>query len=186
MNPLLLWTLLCVLLFLVTAGLVLAGILKQRVNYIILATAFFLVLVGCGVYTGFLFAGKAVQKVSKLLTPRSGYEAYTALFGEPIDSSVHVLSLQDQLVPRIDVAIRMEVTCSAQEFKRIIQQNQYHSITFDKTAMQAFDSAPAWFVPTKLKGKVTLFSTTASVDGDVQHLYVSEDSTHLFIEDIAD
>ena len=186
MSPLLLWSLICVLLFLLTAGLVLAGILKQKVSYIIVATVAFLLLVGCGVYTGYLFAGRAVQKVTKLLAPRTGYEAYVALFGEPVDGSVKVLSLQDQYVPRLDVAIRMEVVCSSREFRRIILQKDYTQHTYDKNVERKSDEALPWFLPEKLAGRVTNYSTKPSSDGSVQYIYASEDSTHFFLEDIAD
>jgi hypothetical protein len=186
MSPLLLWSLICVVLFLLTAGLVLAGILKQKVNYIIVATVMFLLLVGCGVYTGFLFAGRAVQKVTHLLTPRSGYMAYTALFGEPIDSSVKVLSLQDQYVPRLDVAIRMEVVASSKEFRRIILQQDYTKSAYNAASQPRASDAQPWFMPERLKGQVFVYSSQPSADGDVQHIYASEDSTHFFVEDIAD
>jgi len=128
-----------------------------------------------------------MKQISAVLEPRSGYEAYVALFDNPVDSSVHVKALQDPMIPKLDVALRMEVYLSPQESKRIIARRKYVvSYSDPQKLKEVSEESRNWFKPHTLKGPVLVCQIFTSEDGDHQTLYFSADSTHLFVEDIAD
>lgn len=83
----------------------------------------------------FCFAAMALVSIGKRayttfrgwLSPRDGIATYTALFGADAESCVLVAHHRDQLIPKIDTAIKLRVRICPSEMERILSQLEYRT-----------------------------------------------------------
>lgn len=183
--------------FLITVALLLffiifllLGIVKKSRKPVYIAIVFFLLAIPSGIYTGFLFARKAYQKIktTKIENPliRSGMEMYTALLGKPETNCVTVINSQDQYIPRVDCCIWLEFTTCPKELTRIIAKKELTPVK-GASYIPDYSPKPQWFVPQNL-GSDHIMLRKNDPD-DPNHdllLYFSKDSTRAFYCDMAE
>jgi hypothetical protein len=157
---------------------------------------FFSLLLEAGFWTGYIFAGKAYNKVKnvKLDNPfkaRTGNEIYTALFGPPEQNCVEVINKMDQTVPRLDSCIWLEFKTCPSEVKRILarshMKSQVLALADTSRYFPSYSPRPEWFEPAALGDSIILLRhyNPDNPNRD-QILLFSKDSTHAFYCDMAD
>jgi len=196
MGSILLGAVITGLLFVAFLYLLLAGLRKNRKKLIYNSFFFLLLTLGTGVYTGYIIASKAYDRVKnvKLNNPfkaRTGNEIYTALFGSPEQNCVDVINKMDQTIPRLDCCIWLEFKTCPSELKRIIALQPYKRILFaggDTTGyIPNYSPRPDWFKPAVLgDSMVVLQNYNPDNPNRDQILLFSKDSTHAFYCDMAD
>lgn len=180
-----------------------AGIAKKRRKPIYISLIFFLLAIPSGLYTSFLFAQKAYEKIKtvKIENPlkRSGMEIYTALFDKPETNCVTVINSQDQYIPRIDCCIWLESTTCPKELARIIAKKEleaeetasrYEGDTLSATVIDEipnYSPKPTWFEPQNL-GAGYKRARKYNPDDPNRDLILlfSKDSTHAYYCDMAE
>jgi hypothetical protein len=181
--------------FLLATFFILRGVKQKSVNFIIIAVLCLAISIGSIVWMGVLayrsFSNKVKKEMNEHLKPRTGREAYVALFGEPVDSCLKVLNLKDQIVPRLDCCIWLEFETCPSELKRVLAQKTYatKSITsFDQSKYASNQSqAPAWWKPDVLGRNFTeCLHENETAPGAYQVLFFAKDSSHAFYCDLAD
>jgi hypothetical protein len=170
--------------------LLLIGIVKKSRKPVYIAIFFFLLAIPSGIYTGFLFARKAYQKIktTKIENPlkRSGMEMYTALLGQPETNCVTVINSQDQYIPKVDCCIWLEFTTCPKELARIIAQKDLSPLMGDNS-IPDYSPKPKWFVPEKLGAEHIILRKNNPDDPNHDLiLYFSKDSTRAFYCDMAE
>ena len=143
---------------------------------------------GIGFYTAAYFAGKSYRNIKSAFTPRTGKGAYEAFWGVDSFNCVEIIHFQDQIIPKIDYAIKLHFKTCPQELQRITRQKDYKTDTitngnFHHTTPQ--DPAD-WFQPDKLGDTVIAYTHYFNEYGDGQIIYSNTDSTEVYCIDILD
>jgi hypothetical protein len=101
---------------------------------VILISCFFLI----SIFSIFFLTG--IRKINADLAriihnsgPKAPSEIYSILFKKPLDSSITIVNLKDQLIPKLDCCIWMEVKILPAELKRISKQKSYEKFTYKKS-----------------------------------------------------
>lgn len=142
-----------------------------------------------------LFTTKGSDKFNKELAriiqnsrPKSDLEVYTLFFKKPIDSCITFIHFKDQVLPKIDCCIWMEITICPKELKRIIQLKKYKvtnlAISDSTIFLQSFLDKPSWWVPQRLGDSLTN-CTIIFNENNEQSILFGKDSSHVFICDKA-
>jgi hypothetical protein len=196
--------LLTVVLLLLFVVLLFIGIVKKRRKPVYISLVFFLLAIPAGLYTSFLFAQKAYEKIKtvKIENPlrRSGMEIYTALLGKPETNCVTVINSLDQYIPRIDCCIWLEFTTCPSELARIIAKQKLKPIRSEtrnpgdssvaivtEDEMPDYSPRPKWFEPKNLG--IGYKMVRKNNPDDPNHdliLYFSKDSTRAYYCDMAE
>ena len=103
----------------------LIAIIKKKMPLFYLALLLSFVGVGTGFFICYKFLYKSYSKISKSLEPRTGEEIYATLFDGNPNECTNVIEKQDQVVPKIDVAIYLHFT-RGMNFNQIANQLGYH------------------------------------------------------------
>jgi hypothetical protein len=139
-------------------------------------------------YTGSKKIKSDVSRIINNSRSKSPNEIYAILFQGPVDNCVTIVNLKDQLIPKVDCCIWMEVKLCAAEINRIANSKQYLKSTYDKSDsavfLQPFSSRPQWWTPQNLGDSITKLSITFNQDKQ-QSLFFGTDSTHVYICDEA-
>jgi hypothetical protein len=180
------------------------GIAKKRRKPIYISLIFFLLAIPSGLYTSFLFAQKAYEKIktTKIENPfkrRTGIEIYTALFDKPETNCVTVINSLDPTIPKVDCCIWLEFTTCPRELARIIADKELKAEETvgrhkggpqDSTVIvdiPDYSPRPDWFAPENLG---TGYKTLRKYDPDDPNhdliLYFSKDSTRAYYCDMAE
>lgn len=123
---------------------------------------------------------RAMHHAQDALAPRPGAEIYAALFGKP-GSCVQVIDAQDQIIPKLDSAIRLRMNTCPVEVRRVLRQYTYelHMKEVDRDTTDRFSTASF--------GDSVLMCSTTSVEGrNWRTLIISRDSTRMIVVDAAD
>lgn len=168
----------CGIVFLV---LLIIAIVKRNFAVFYAALAAFLVLMVCGAMAAWSFADSAYARVQHALEPRSGLEIYSALLGAP-EACVQVIASQDQVIPKIDTAIRLHVTMCPAELRRLLLEGGY-SMERVQTTPSAQLSA---FATEQLGDTVLRFHKEVTPGKNWRTIDVRTDSTEAIIEDVLD
>jgi len=174
------WSLIALALAVVGVTLLVIGYRRRRFPVIIPGV---LCLMGATVCAGVVVT-KAVQRavhhVQDALAPRPGAEIYAVLFGEP-EACAHVIDVQDQIIPKLDAAIRLRVNTCPAEVRRVLQQYPYelHEEAADKDTTARFSIA-------SFGDSVLTFTTTIEEGRHWRSLKVARDSTMMIVVDAAD
>jgi hypothetical protein len=127
--------------------------------------------------------------VSEVIKPRTGIEIYSALFGKPESNCVKVLNYQDQIIPRMDFAIILQLQTCPTEFKRILSRREFR---LEKLPTKNWsEDVPLgvhldWFKPKALGDTILVFEHASEDGRNIQTFWASLDSTTVFYRDIAD
>jgi hypothetical protein len=201
MLPFLLLTVGFFLLFVV---LLFIGISQKKRKPIYIGLIFFLLAIPSGLYTSFLFAQKAYEKIktAKIENPlkRSGIAIYTAVLDEPTANCVTVINSQDAYIPKIDCCIWLEFITCPKELARIIAKKELKPVgsethyqgdssvaVITENSIPDYSPKPQWFVPENLgAGYKTLRKYNADDPNHDLILYFSKDSTRAYYCDMAE
>jgi len=141
----------------------------------------------------FLLIGtsKIKSDISRLIensSPKKAEEVYTLLFKKPVDSSLKIINFKDQVIPKIDCCIWMEVNLSPAELSRVAYLKKYKITKLNKadsvSFLSPFGNKPKWWTPQILGDSIIRLSIKFDQDNE-QTLFFGNDSTHLYLCDQA-
>lgn len=174
------WFSLVGVLFLSFGLLLIFGILRKNINMIIIANVLFFGGVAASIYTAYLAADKAYDKIAANFRSRSGIEIYTALFGKPKTDCIKITGRKDQLVPRVDYAIYLKFDWCKEECERVLQLNPYESVKMGANEMRDKEL----FNWKDMGDSVYCYRYKRGDYANDQYIYISEDSTKAYVVDI--
>lgn len=196
MGNILLGAVLTGLLFLTFLFLLFTGLGKGRKTTIYTSLFLLLVTLGAGVWTGYLFASKAYNKMKNVeldnpFKARTGNEIYEALFGAPQQNCAQVINKRDQVVPRLDCCIWLEFATCPAELRRIIAQEPYKksvvAATDTLSYIPNYSPRPEWFKPAVLGDSIVKLRHYNPYNPNCDRILLfSKDSTRAFYCDMAD
>lgn len=159
------------------------GNLFLKIFSFIALTGFF----GLFGYSSFLFVTKTIDKVQSTFDERSGDEIYEALFDKKETDCVKVLHYQDQVIPKIDVAIWLHVKTCPTEVKRILRKHEFsRKIEIHQKSTIPLTDNIYWFKPEELGDTIIVFKYSSKNAKNIQTLWINMDSTEVFCRDILD
>ncbi len=139
-------------------------------------------------YTGLDKFGSDISRIIHNSSPKSPTEIYTVLFKNPFDSCVTVLNLKDQVIPKIDCCIWMEISLCPKELSRIINLRKYETSHYNNSDslifLKTFGDRPVWWTPQCL-GESILKLTFKFNEDKQQTLFYGKDSSHIYLCDQA-
>ncbi|MBK8613367.1 MAG: hypothetical protein IPN85_07710 [Flavobacteriales bacterium] len=186
MVTILFWSALAVVCALACAGLLIVAIRQRKVAFVVAAVTVFLV----GGYCGFRAVHEILQrsrtKLALALEPRSGPEIYAALFGGSVGDCVVITDHQDQVVPKLDTAIRLRMRTCPAELKRILQQGPYILERSAIAAVLVEAEPPDRFAPALLGDTILRFQWTITEGKQWRTIYAKPDSTEAICVDVLD
>ena len=94
---------------------------------------------------------KDLSRIIKNSKPKSAEEVYSLLFNQPIDTCITFIHFKDQVIPKIDCCIWMELNVCPKEFLRIITLKKYQETILTRSNSAIFSSTlfrPASLVET--------------------------------------
>lgn len=138
MGTLLPWAIATVICAITCVVLFLLAIARKRFSLFYLSLGMLLATGLCAIVTAYLFAGRSYGRIRGLLAPRTGIEIYTDLLGMPPDGCVEVINAQDQVIPKIDTAIRLHAHICPTELRRILSEGGY---SMERTTTTSTDGA---------------------------------------------
>ena len=180
MKAILGWGALTVVVGLLGLALVMLGIKRRKFPMIIPGIILLMgVTVGAGTVVT-LAIQRTADRMEQVLAARPGKEIYEALFGPP-EGCVQVLDAQDQIIPKLDAAIRLRVNTCPAEVRRVLRQHSYelHMEEADRETTDRFSTA-------SFGDSVLTFTTTIAEGRNWRSLTISRDSTRMIVVDAAD
>jgi hypothetical protein len=167
------------------------GMTKKYKKDLLISAVFFFLSGAMAIWGFTVFADKAIGYTGRFFRPRTGMEIYTALFKAPETKCVSVPNHKDQLVPRLDCCIWLEIRTCPQEIIRIVAQRNYTSTTHFASDTSGYvpdySPRPDWWTPIELGDSVTVLRDFTFDDPNHDKvLVISKDSTHAFYCDMAD
>ena len=171
------------LIFLVVKGKKLS---RKKMFTVLLVSIF--AIVSLFLYTGFDKINADISRIIHNSSPKSPVEIYTLLFKKPIDNCVTVLNLKDQVVPKIDCCIWMELNLCPGELNRIINLKKYEVVHYNKSDsfifLKTFNDRPVWWTPQSLGDSIQRLVIKFNADNQ-QTLFYGKDSSHVYLCDQA-
>jgi hypothetical protein len=161
--------------------------LTKTNNLLFLAFCFIAIL------TLFFYTGthKIKSDISRFIqnsSPKKAEEVYTLLFKRPNDSCLTVSNFKDQVIPKIDCCIWMEVKICPSELIRILNRKKYTEKIFNKSDslefLNSFNDRPSWWTPQILVNNITKANIKFDQDNE-QTLFFGKDSSHVYLCDQA-
>jgi hypothetical protein len=139
-------------------------------------------------YTGFKKINADISRIIHNSGAKSPTEIYTLLFKKPLDSCLIVVNLKDQVIPKVDCCIWMEVKLCPAELNRIANLKKYDKSVYSKSDslsfLQAFGDRPKWWSPQHLGDSLTKLFIKFNQE-DQQYIFFGSDSSHAYICDQA-
>lgn len=139
-------------------------------------------------YTGTDKIKSDISRAIRNSSPKKADEVYTALFKKSLDSCVTVINFKDQIIPKIDCCIWMELKMCPTELKRILNLRQYKSSALDKldsiNFISSFKDKPLWWAPQELGDSITKYYIKFNQDNE-QTIIINDDSSHIYLCDQA-
>jgi hypothetical protein len=189
MREILILTIITGVFFISFIAILVLGLLKKKRKLIIASVTVLFCSVGLASWTGYTFLKKSINKVTGALKPRSGEEIYKALFGQDESGCVRVTNSQDQIIPKIDVAIWLKFETCPAELKRILSR---HPFEFSKIETASWaESIPYgepvdWLNPQLMGDTIFVYEYSSEDSRNIQTLWTSRDSTRVLCRDIFD
>jgi hypothetical protein len=156
---------------------------------VVLISCFFLITIFSIFFlTGIRKINADLARIIHNSTRKSPAEIYSILFKNPMDSSITIVNLKDQLIPKLDCCIWMEVKILPAELKRISNQKSFEIFTYNKSDslifLKPFADRPAWWSPQDLGDSLTELHFKFNKDNQ-QSIFFGKDSTRIFVCDQA-
>lgn len=162
------------------------GLVKKKPIVKRISVVLFFVFVLLFVITGYVFLNTTYRKVSKALKPRTGMEIYTALFpSAPPNACVEVINAHDQLIPKLDNAILLEVNICPLELKRLLTLESYDAQIKNVKSIEIKEPLD-WFNVKDWGDSVRVYSFTSEDLRNSRIIYCKYDSTKVLIKDMLD
>ncbi len=140
------------------------------------------------IYTGPGKIKSDIVRVIRNSSPKDANEVYTVLFKKPIDKCVTVVNFKDQVIPKIDCCIWMELKICPTELNRIIATKKYEKYRLPKSDsmnfINSFNDKPIWWTPQTLGDSLTKYNFKFN-RGNEQTIIVGDDSSHVYVCDQA-
>lgn len=148
----------------------------------------FIAIIAVFIYSGSEKIKADLSRIIHNASPKSPMEIYAILFEKPLDSCVNIVNLKDQVIPKVDCCIWMEVKICPAELNRIVHSKNYVKSDFTQfdssIFLQPFYDRPKWWTPQLLSGGLTKLNIVFNQDNQ-QSIFFGADSTHVFICDQA-
>lgn len=151
---------------------------------ILSTTLCFIIILLLFLYTG---PGKIKSDITRVIhnsIPKSANEVYTILFKKPEDNCVTVLNFKDQVIPKIDCCIWMELKICQAELNRIIAMRNYEISKLPKhdsmEFVNSFTDKPSWWTPQILGDSLIKYHIKFNQDAK-QTLIFGDDSAHIYM-----
>lgn len=139
-------------------------------------------------YSGFNKIQSDFSRIIHNSRPKSPAEIYTLLFKKAPDSCIYIVNLKDQVIPKMDCCIWMEVELCPSELNRIARLKKYATSEYSKSDslifLQTFGDRPAWWLPQHLGDSITRITVIFN-EMNQQSIFFGADSSHVFICDQA-
>jgi hypothetical protein len=141
----------------------------------------------------FLYAGAGkiksdIATTIKRLAPKKAEEVYRLLFPHSTESCITVINFNDQVIPKIDCCIWIEVRVCSTELNRIRNLKKYQetkwNIADSLIFLKPFEERPEWWDPKILGDSMIKLYIQFNQDKE-QTLFFGRDSSHAFICDQA-
>jgi hypothetical protein len=120
--------------------------------------------------------------------PKKAAEVYPLLFKKPVDGCVNVINFKDQVIPKIDCCIWMELKLCPVELNRILALKKYQKTRLNKSDslsfLHLFTDRPVWWTPQILGDSLTKYTFKFNQDNE-QTLMFGNDSSHIYLCDQA-
>lgn len=174
------------LLFLVTF---IVGMVKKNSNLKLISFILFFVFFGLTSWMAVRYVSKTYEKLTKTLIPRTGDEIYDALFDKRETDCVKIINFQDQVIPKVDIAIWLKFETCPAEFKRILSLHEFSVEKYSKAELQKeiiTSETLEWFIPTTLGDTIIVYGYATSDRRNIQTIWSNIDSTKVFVRDILD
>jgi hypothetical protein len=137
---------------------------------------------------GFEKLSSHILRVISNSTPKESDEIYSVLFGKPNDSCVVIVNIKDQLIPKIDCCIWMELKLCSSEVDRILISRKYENSTYhlrDTTMLlKSFVGRPDWW-DLELAGDSIVKSFIRFKNNNQQTLFFGKDRSRVYVCDQA-
>jgi hypothetical protein len=159
-----------------------------RSSFLLLAAIGSILIISLFLYTG---TSKIKSDISRLIensSPKKAEEVYALLFKKSVDSSLEIINFKDQVIPKIDCCIWMEVKLSPTELGRVIHLKKYKEAKLNKSDslnfLSPFGDRPKWWTPQILGDSIYKLNIKFDQDNE-QTLFFSNDSSHIYLCDQA-
>lgn len=155
----------------------------------LLSLAIFLIsILALFLYTGSHKIKSDISRFVQNTSPKKAEAVYSLLFKNPKDSCLKVLNFKDQVIPKIDCCIWMEVEVCREELIRILSRKKYTETVINKSDslnfLTPFGDRPSWWTPQQLGQVFTKANIKFDQDNE-QTLFFGKDSSHLYLCDQA-
>jgi len=129
-----------------------------------------------------------ISRVIHNSMPKIGTEVYSTLFKKPTEDCINIINLKDQVIPKIECCIWMEVKLCPAELQRIVNQKKYKETRYGKQDsvkyLGTFTERPEWWTPQVLGDSLIKLNIRFDAENE-QTLFFDRDSSHLFLCDQA-
>jgi len=161
---------------------------KYKTTLFILGMIFLLSIAAILLTQGVKKVNTDLSRILYNSRPKSAEEVYTLLFKKPVDSCVTVRNFKDQVIPKIDCCIWIELVLCPAELQRIINLKKYTETSMTKPDslifLKPFSDRPAWWTPQKLGDSIWKYHIIFK-NGNEQNLFIGKDSMHVYLCDEA-
>lgn len=176
----------CLLLFLIYIALKPKIFSKRKI--LLIVTFFSMAIVSLFFFTGFKKFNSDISRILRNSSPKTHNEVYSLLFKKPIDSCMTPINFKDQLIPKIDCCIWMEVKLCPTELTRIIKMKNYKTSIYSRldslNLLKPFSDKPVWWTPQVLGDTIIKLNIRFN-DDNQQTLFFGRDSSHVYLCDQA-
>ena len=185
-------TLLLAFLVLGFVTLLIYGLIKEskfsRKNLFLLLSFILMAIIAVFFYTGFKKISSDISRIIHNSRPKSPTEIYAILFKTPADSCITIVNLKDQVIPKVDCCIWMEVRLCPAEIIRMANLKKYTKLAYSKSDsldfLQTFSDRPKWWTPQNLGDSLTKLNIKFNRENQ-QSIFFGADSSHAYICDQA-
>jgi hypothetical protein len=176
----------CLLLFLIYIAFKPRKFSKRKI--LLIVTFFFLAIVSIFFFTGFKKLNSDISRIIRNSSPKTPNEVYSLLFKKPIDSCMTPINFKDQVIPKLDCCIWMEVKLCPTELTRLIKLKNYQSLVYSRSdsvnLLTPFSDKPIWWTP-QILGDTIIKINIQFNDDNQQTLFFGRDSSHVYLCDQA-
>ncbi len=176
----------CLLLFLIYIALNPRKFSKRKI--LLIVTLFSVAIVSLFFFTGFKKLNSDISRIIRNSSPKTPDEVYSLLFKKPIGSCMTAINFKDQVIPKLDCCIWMEVKLCPTELARIIKLKNYQTSVYNKfdslNLLKPFSDKPIWWTPQVLGDTIIKLNIRFN-DDNQQTLFFGRDSSHVYLCDQA-
>ena len=160
----------------------------SRTNTILVLTVGLFVIAFLIFNTGFEKVKSDISRFIHNSSPKSSDEIYSVLFKTAKDSCVTIVNIKDQVIPKIDCCIWMEIRTCRSELDAILSSKKYDISTFHlsdtTTLLESFDGRPGWW-NLQLPGDSIVRAAIRFNANNQQTLFFGTDRSHVYLCDQA-